>query len=223
MTTLAEDLLLIALDDAKGTTPWRESVLLRYTVAAAMLADLALAGRMELQKKRIAVVDASPTGDDVLDDLLARIQSSKKPHDAAYWVRSLTRTSKRVREQLENRLVTRGVLRREKRRLLWVIESDRFPTLDAAPEGRLREQLRSVLVEGAEPDARTAVLIVLLQRSKLLDRLVTKEESKAARARAKAVASMTPLGSDVGRAVKAAVDAAAGTAAAVAGGVVAAS
>src|SRR5215203_112079 len=208
MRTLAEDLLLIALDDAKGTTSWQQSGILPYALAAALLADLALAGKVTLRDDKMVVVEPAPLDDELLDEALTRMKASKKEHDANYWVPALSGKVKKLQQRLENRLVAEGILRREQHKVLWVIESDRYPTLNPAPERTLREQLRAALLTDTAPDARTAILISLIENCKLIDRLVEKGERTAARARAKRLLREAPLAKTVGTAAKAAAEAA---------------
>jgi hypothetical protein len=64
----------------------------------------------------------------------------------------------------------------------------RWPAADSSHEAALRTNLTKVLVEGAEPDERTATLISLLHGSGLIGGLVAKEQRKAAQDRAEEIA-----------------------------------
>ncbi len=217
MRTLAEELLLFALDDEKGTTTWSSSGALPYALAGALLADLALLGRVHLaEKQKVVVLDGPPVDDDILDDALAIIENSKKQHDAKHWVTALHSKVKRLRDRLEERLVSQGILRKDEHRVLFLFPFERYPTADPSVERGLRDQVRVVFLENETPDARIVVLISLLKSCNLLDGLFSKEERSIVKDRAKAVIELQEAGATAGAAAKAAADAAAAIAAVIA-------
>ena len=217
MRTIAEDLLLFALDDEKGTTLWSGAGALPYGLAGALLAELALRGKVTLgDKQAVAVLDETPTGVDVLDDALRLIAASKKPRDAKHWVTTFTTKVKRLRDRLEDRLVAEGILRKDQHRVLFLFPFERLPTDDPSVERGLRDEVRAVLLEQASPDVRIAVLISLLKSCNLLDGLFAMAERSVVRDRATAVIERVPEGAAAGGAATAAADAAAATMAAIA-------
>jgi hypothetical protein len=86
MLTLAEELLLLALDDESGSVEPAASGSLQYGLAGALLVELVIAGRLRLEGGGLVVADGSPTGDAVLDEVIGRISRSGRPRDAEYWV-----------------------------------------------------------------------------------------------------------------------------------------
>ncbi|WP_422678071.1 GOLPH3/VPS74 family protein [Blastococcus brunescens] len=66
---------------------------------------------------------------------------------------------------VRDRLVERGLLRREESRWLGVFRSTRWPADDERHEAQLRVRIRRVLEDGETPDPRTAVIIGLLYAS----------------------------------------------------------
>ncbi len=72
MLRLAEELLLLLLDDETGefsTSPRT----LGYALAGAALMDLALEGRIDTDVDALILADPTPVGDDLLDPILADI------------------------------------------------------------------------------------------------------------------------------------------------------
>lgn len=209
MQTLAEDLLLLALDDDKGTVSWRHTTALGYGLGGALLMDLVLQERIDSLDKKIVLVDPSPTGDEVLDAALNTIRASNKPRDAKHWVKRLGGQAG-LKERLARRLVARGVLREQKRTFLWVFHDHRFPTGDPGPEALLRGQLRDAVLSAAEPDTRILLLLSLVNACHLADGLFAQGERLQATRRIKDLVEGEQFGKAVGGAI---ADAAAATAA----------
>lgn len=200
MQLLSEDLLLLALDNDKGTVSWQSSTTIPYGLGGALLMDLALRERIDVVDKKIVVGDPSPTGDELLDTALETIRAADKPHDARHWVTKLgVRTG--LREQLAHRLVARGILREQEHTFLWVFHDPRFPTSDAGPESAVRDRIRDVALAGAEPDPDTLLLVSLVHACNLLDGLFAREERTHARRRIKELVEGDQFGEAVGRAV----------------------
>jgi golgi phosphoprotein 3 len=195
---LPEGLLLLAIDDATGRIETRSGAL-DYGVAGAVLTELFLQERLTLRDGKIAVVDAGATGDPLFDDALGRIAGSK-PRDAKHWVSKLPRAE--FRNGVLDRLVDKGVLRREEHRLLWIIPADRYPAEDDSPEQHVREAVRAAVLDGAVPQPRIAVLIGILKACDLLGTVFSKEERKLHRDRIDQIASAELMGQAVSKAVK---------------------
>ncbi len=158
--SLPEELLLIAYNDMTGRRQGGATEL-GCGLAGAVLVELTLAGRVDVVDGRVRALDANPTGDPVLDDALARIATAKKARKPEWWVGKL---NSGVQGRLLDRLVERGVLRRERHKVLGLFPVRRYPTLDAGLESAARSRLRSAVEHGTEPDARTAALAALLDR-----------------------------------------------------------
>jgi Golgi phosphoprotein 3 (GPP34) len=199
---LAEQTLLIALDDEKGrdTTEWGSDP----GLAGALLLDLA---RLELisvdADGKIVAVDGAQPDHELVRDTYTTIRQSFKPRNAKGWVRRLPRELKPLRQRLARRLVQRGILSEEHSKRLGILPATRFPTVDPAPERELRDRLQDVLVTGRDPSEEEALLLGLLEPLGLIDSLVAKDQRRAARKRAKAVAEQGLAGTAVRDAIRA--------------------
>ncbi|HET6864409.1 MAG TPA: GPP34 family phosphoprotein [Solirubrobacteraceae bacterium] len=199
---LAEETLLIALDDRKGrdTSQWGSEV----GLAGALLLDLA---RLELvsvdAEGKVVAVDGAEPGHELVHAAYRVIRESSQPRNADGWVQRLPRELKPLRQRLARELVQRGILSEQHSRRLGVLRTTRFPTVNPAPERDLRERLREVLVAGRDPTEEEALLLGLLEPLGLIDSLVTREERKAARKRAEAVATQGLAGTAVRDAIRA--------------------
>ncbi|MFD1720004.1 GOLPH3/VPS74 family protein [Amnibacterium endophyticum] len=174
MTLIAEDLLLLLLDDDAGTLPglWTD---VRVPLGAALLADLRLAGAVRAgEPLREDGVPLLPTGrwpsptvlaedgarvdDPLLVDALAVVTEEPRTADDLASV-----LGDGLVERLTDRLVDAGVLERHESKVLGFIPRTRWPAIRTEGEARVRDALRAALVDGAEPDERTRATAALLQ------------------------------------------------------------
>jgi hypothetical protein len=201
--SLAEELLLLALNERKGTILLSASLALPYGLAGASLIELAAAGLVRVDEKKLIPAGSGSARDMVLDGILETMRSSKRVRSAEHWVGRIGRSSRKLKETLLDRLVQKGILESEEGRLLWVFPTRRYPEADARPEQEIRSRLRSAVLGGAPPDERTSALIALVHACDLVGAIFQKEERREAKKRARQIAESQAIGS----AVVAAVDA----------------
>ncbi|MFG1776227.1 GPP34 family phosphoprotein [Micromonospora sp. NPDC049048] len=154
---LAEELLLLAYDDetGKATMP---RISLDLGMAAAVLIELALAGRIAYSEGSLAVVDPTPTGEPLVDGVLTRM-AADTPHSPSSWVQRLRHG---LRDKILGDLCAQGVVRDVDETELGFIHVHRYPTLDPAVEADTRRRLAEALASGELPDERTAALATLV-------------------------------------------------------------
>lgn len=154
---LAEELLLLAYDDDTGKATGSH-IGLDLGMAAAVLIDLALAGRLAYAGGMIVVVKAAPTGEPIADEVLGRVVADT-PHTPASWVQRLRHG---LRDRVLADLCSRGILRDVDETALGYIHLHRYPTVDATVETELRARLAQALTGDEWPDERTAALAALV-------------------------------------------------------------
>ncbi|MEV1145141.1 GPP34 family phosphoprotein [Micromonospora sp. NPDC049799] len=154
---LAEELLLLAYDDetGKATMP---RISLDLGMAAAVLVELALAGRIAYADGSLAAVDPTPVGEPILDAVLARI-ADDTPHSPSSWVQRLRHG---LRDRILGDLVARGVVRDVEETEMGFIVVHRYPAADPSVEEDSRRRLGEALADGQLPDERTAALATLV-------------------------------------------------------------
>jgi len=175
---LAEDLLLLVTDDASG----------RLSVSAAQvdaglgganLVELTMRNKVDLageqdpgKQGRIIVRDSSTAGDAILDAALEIVvaHQGNKPSSV------IGPLSKNLRQALYERLVSSGVVRAERGRILGVFPVHRWPAQDASHEAEVRRLVTQALVQQAAPDTRTAALIALVHALRCEDKIVDPQQ-----------------------------------------------
>ena len=215
---IAEDLLLLLLDDESGTVTGTGSA--AVALGGAVLVELALAGAVEREAAGhrwrppvVRAVDGRAPADPVLREAYDRVAA--RPASARRLVQQLGRG---LPDVLGDRLVERGVLSRREGRLLGVVPRTRRPAVDPSHEREVRAALTAVLVHDVAPDDRTGALVALLSALGRAAAVVDRGDVPARQVRARAkVLSQGDWAADAVRevvdAVTAAVAAAAVTAA----------
>lgn len=205
-TLLAEDLLLLLLDDVKGLPSSMAPI--QTVLGGALLAELALREHVTVAEKTsvwksakvLPSTSLSPPADPVLRAALEQV--SEKERSASDLV---ARLGKGLMDRLAERLLERGILERRDEKVLGLFPRTRWPAADLTHELELRRMLTSVLVQGAEPDPRLGTLIALLWSSNRVHQAVDHEgmPAREVKKRAKEVAQ----GEWAAKAVKDAIDA----------------
>ena len=159
---LAEELLLLAYDDQTGKATGSR-IGLDLGMAAAVMIDLALKGRLAYINGNLMVINPKPVDDPIEDAVLAKV-ASEDPHTPAQW---LQRLRHRLRARVLEDLVARGVVRDVDETHLDYIHLHRYPTTDPAYEAEIRKRLAEALISDAAPDERTAALVTLLTATRM--------------------------------------------------------
>lgn len=183
---LAEQLLLLFLDDEKGSdqASWGGDP----GLAGAILLDLTAQRALAEDDGDLVAVSGAALQHPLLAAAHAVIESSDKRRNAKGWVGRLPKELKPLRARTAELLVERGVLTEERRKILGLFPSTRFPAADPRPERELRERLRAVLLGERQPTPQDAMLIALLIPYDQVKRLVPRDRRKDAQRRAKEVA-----------------------------------
>ena len=82
--TLAEEIVLLSLDDETGRPVGRAGMAPDLALAGALLMELALAGKVDTDRDRLFVVETTPTGDAVRDGIDA-IEDTPSTNSSAGW------------------------------------------------------------------------------------------------------------------------------------------
>jgi hypothetical protein len=159
---LAEELLLLAYDDQTGKATGSR-IGLDLGMAAAVMVDLALAGRIAYVNGYLKVIDPTPVDNPIADAVLARA-AADEPHTPAQW---LQRLRHRLRTRVLEDLVARGVVRDVDETQMEYIHVHRYPTTDPAVEAEIRKRLAEALITDQMPDERTAALATLLTATRM--------------------------------------------------------
>ncbi len=188
MTLIAEDLLLLLLDDQSGKPNTGH---LDLALGGAVLVDLALDGLVEvashgslLGSAKLRRAPGAMAGDRILAGALAAVAENKPAQ------KLVVKVGKGLLDPLAERQRRRGVLDRREEKVLGLVTRTRWPSRDPSRKEAIRRGLVVILVQGGRPDARSAALIGLLLAVHRLHRTVSHPDASArsVKKRAKEVA-----------------------------------
>ncbi|WP_394619339.1 GPP34 family phosphoprotein [Lentzea sp. JNUCC 0626] len=154
---IVEDLALLLMDDESGTPAAAGT--LYPTMGGAVLVELALAGLVDVQDKKVVATGEAP------DDPLLRAGYDKVTEKPRSVGSLLPRIGADTWSAVVDRLVERGLIAKEKKRVLGVFRMNTLPATDNTHEQEVRQRIHAVLVDGETPDPRTAALTALLSAS----------------------------------------------------------
>ncbi|MEU5908963.1 GPP34 family phosphoprotein [Micromonospora sp. NPDC047527] len=157
--TLVEDLLLLLFQPASGTIAGENTLF--YVLGGAVLADLALGGHLTTSDRgRVSSVAGHPPSEGLLRpawDYLA-----EKPRGVQT---ALAAIGPPLRGPVLERLIARSDIDQEPRKVLGLFRTTALREGRTERRSRLLADVRRVLVDGAEPQARIAALAALLSAS----------------------------------------------------------
>ena len=181
MPTLAEDLLLLLLDDDSGRLI-TDGTTTDLALAGAVLVDLVNAGRVAEEGGKLHVMDTAALDEPVLEAGLTRFteKAPAKPQ------RSVEVLRKNVRETVLEALAARGLIRQEKDKVLGLFPRKSWPAVDSAHEDAVRAELTAALVGGEQPGDRAGALIALLHAINAVPKVVVGDK-KSIKARAEEI------------------------------------
>ncbi len=178
---LHEELLLLSLDDEKGTI---RATNFKYAICAGLLGELILEGRASLErgskpsKDRILPASAKPLSDPLLDEVLRKVREAKKPRSPKDWVSKLSQLGG-LRKRVATSLVRRGILREQRRRVWLLFPWTFYPALDPAPKRRLVQRLHEAVTGDGPLDERTTIAIAVAAATGVLKPALGKQVVKA--------------------------------------------
>lgn len=162
MITFAEETLALLLDDKTGAFLPIGKYALEHALVGGVLMDLAFADRIDTDPEQLILIDATPTGNAMLNRVLKRISDSSETRDTAAWLEIISEEQgESIQEQAIESLIERGVLERREQKFLWVFRSRRYPMMDGKIQREARQRVVGVLFSGDIPDPRDIALICI--------------------------------------------------------------
>ena len=200
MLSFPEEIVLLLLDETHGDfVPLPESVF-AIVMSGAALMDLALHNRIDTDLEKMMVVDRTPVGDDILDDVLAGLGKKSATLDIVDALYDVAVNAEQYRTRALKRLIARGILKEENGRYLWVFRTRRYPVIDDSEQQEVRARLRQLLLTDEIPDPRDVVLVCLIDACALAGFVLSAAELDSAAPRVEQLRKMDLIGQAVTKA-----------------------
>ena len=197
MLTLTEQILLLLVDEDGSFLPLPKGAL-EHAISGAVLMDLAFADRIDTDLTTLMVVDATPTGNPMLDRVLERIAARPVQADTRTWIVDLSLDdAPAIREQGLAGLVERGLLEQRERRFLGIPGARRFPPSGAGAANEIKQRIGRVLLSDDIPDPRDIALISLVDACDILADILPAREIEQNRRRLLQLRRMDLIGREV--------------------------
>jgi hypothetical protein len=181
MSNLYEELYLLTVHEDKGTTLSSAQSNLSYSLAGALLTELALRGKLQVNPRhRVEVIDANPTGDDLLDETLQEIAKAEQPRKIGYWINRLSEDHKKISKHLVERLVQEGIVVLEDKRMLWTVPCPGSPEPCGSAKYWIKTRLRKLALADQDSNLQDLALLHLAQSLDWLELIFTQDERKLA-------------------------------------------
>lgn len=161
-TLITEDLLLVLFQPDSGTIAGENTLF--YVLGAGALTDLAQRGHVRIEDAGIRGTRIHADGEPPEDELLRPMWDyiSQKPRDVQT---VLAASGPTLRTPVLERLMERGHLCRQKRRALGLFPTTAIVKGNSGRRAELVADMRSVLVDGAQPSDHIAALTALVSAS----------------------------------------------------------
>ncbi|GAA3393328.1 hypothetical protein GCM10020369_58450 [Cryptosporangium minutisporangium] len=174
-TYLADDFWLLAHDRPDGSS-WLSSRTLNSGLAGALLAELVLAGLLDVQAGRLKLVSEEAPPDSLMHEVLADLRANPAERDVRTWLDYLAeQESGDASLRVAERLIRAGIVERRERRSL-LRRAVRYAPLDARtgwPAVRLQSQAH----RNAVAPVRDLMLVGLVGATELTRRVFAEHVS----------------------------------------------
>ena len=203
---LTEELILLMLDESSGYLEMVPGWDFSCVMAGAVIADLALEDRIDTDLQSLYLLDATPTGDSLLDPTLEEISEAEDRSDTQYWIERNTARAEEIVTLTLQRLVDKGVLEYESGGF-WTLSrsvsrSGMYPSADGSIRREAKARILNVVLNDDIPDPRDVILVGLMQTCDRFKTLLSEEDYEEKLERIETVASMDLVGRSVATAVK---------------------
>lgn len=189
MLTIAEQLLLITLDDATGQPAPLPMGVLEASLAGALLMDLLFAAKLKLSSQGLRLELKNPLEDSLLREVFAVLKDDgQDPYPVDGAIRKLASPHWDWSTKLADRLVKKHILEAHEETHFWIFKTKVYPMIEGEEERICRQRVRDLLLEEAPvTESKDLILLSLLARSGLLDQIFSLEELAKARPKIEAI------------------------------------
>ena len=183
MLTMLEEVVLLAVDERTGNLRSTREFSTAYALVGAVFFDLALARKIDTDTESIHIVDTSPTGNATLDHVLAEMSRRPDLRTVRQWIEEIFHRRQDLEGEALQSLISSGILRHEKSKLLWIIDVERFPLVHGHHQEHVKRRLERAILTDEIPDTRDIMLVSIAEPCGLLHYVLSDAQIEARRGR----------------------------------------
>lgn len=172
--SLAEGLMLIALDDEEGRLLSAAEHSIDHGLLSIFILELSLIKRVGFENNKIVVKDTTGTGNKVLDNVLKAIGGGGD--SISNTVKKIAPGFESVQDDVIELLVQRGILKVESTKLLWIPVSERMDNANYAFEQEIRDTLKAVVQKGQKATPAIVILMSMITNCKILEEVFQEKD-----------------------------------------------
>lgn len=172
--SLAEGLMLIALDDDEGRLLAAAEHSIDKGLIASCILELALSKKVGFQGGKVILNDSTGTGNKILDDVLKAL--GQGGDDITVTIDRMAPGFDHIQDEVIELLVQRGILSVESTKLLFIPISERMDNANYAFEQEIRDVLKAVVLKGQKPSPAVVVLLAMIANCRILEEVFPDED-----------------------------------------------
>ena len=172
--SLAEGLMLIALDDEEGRLLSAAEHSIDHGLLSILILELSLIKRIGFENNKIIVKDSTGTGNKVLDSVLKAVGGGGD--SVPNTVKKISSSFESIQDDVIELLVQRGILKVESTKLLWIPVSERMDNANYAFEQEIRDTLKAVVQKGQKPTPAIIILMSMIFNCRILEEVFQEKD-----------------------------------------------
>lgn len=197
---LAEEILLLALDDESGKLSSTSAPFINFAIAGSLLTDLALMGKIAFETVKrdkivVQIIDDQPTQDPLLNKALFLVKDYSKDRKISKIVNLLVRKYSEFRGDLYSRLVEQGILDRIEKLRLKIFKYVRHPVINPTPKDIILVEIQNFILDDMHPSDRIISLLAIIGATEMIDTVFAKEYRKKVKKKISAIIDSDLIGS----------------------------
>ncbi len=203
--SLPDELILILLNEQNGYFYQVPGWNLNCAVIGAVLAELSLLSRIDTDMESLLLLDATETGDPVLDPILKQIAAGPAGRNAQYWIERLVLRAEAIIDATLNRLIDRQFVKRHDGDFYTPVHGKIQPGGRGDPqEGTAGQSIKArigqIILTDSIPEPRDAIVISLVNTCDVFRFIFEFDEE--AEERIETICKMDLIGRSVAEAVE---------------------
>ncbi len=200
---IAEELLLLLMDEQVGEYTAVADRTLGYALTGAALIELDMRHRIDVSADVLTATDPTPLGDDLLDPVLADIVEvsrggSQRPE---FWVRRIAQSSEELRAGALAGLAAQGMVEADESGFFFLSrlasQSRRHVAAQSQQVGETRSRILEVIFTDVIPDSRDIVIISLAHACGIFQSILSPDEYETALPRIELISRLEMLSQSV--------------------------